>query len=389
MKYLKDKKSRRRGIAIELAVMLMLVMVASSTIIITTTMIQVNKQKESFSDLTELVNDIEKIEYDQIGNSFKTIIEEEISQIKNLTRQLPTNVGLDGTSIATFDGQTKTNITSKMDGKFKGLKSERNLNFSMNVITEILSSEPSEQEIIKDDEEFYETKDIVLYKYKMTFSLEVNPWLIPLWIIDEFISNLSQTITTMNYYKKVYRINTESLYYKVNEVEEEGETPQVEEPSQDENNIIYIQDGFKLQLCELEGTTINNFEVRGNEPDVSMFIINNNDLNNITIEAKKIENDIDYSVDVNIGIAKRKEVQIAEGQTETVEEIKTITLKIINVKDVTSKSDSGHVQNVTSDEFGIKVEKNSKFRDPNVLDRTTISHEVSTEELKKEKWIYK
>ena len=78
MKYLKDKKSRRRGIAIELAVMLMLVMVASSTIIITTTMIQVNKQKESFSDLTELVNDIEKIEYDQIGKAF----EEEISQLK-------------------------------------------------------------------------------------------------------------------------------------------------------------------------------------------------------------------------------------------------------------------------------------------------------------------
>ena len=54
MKYLQNKKARRRGVAIELAVMLMLVMTAMSTIIVSTTMIHINKQKNSQSDLTEL-----------------------------------------------------------------------------------------------------------------------------------------------------------------------------------------------------------------------------------------------------------------------------------------------------------------------------------------------
>ena len=121
MKYLKDKKSRRRGIAIELAVMLMLVMVASSTIIITTTMIQVNKQKESFSDLTELVNDIEKIEYDQIGKAFinTVCVEIESTHKYDLTEE----------NILTEE----SNIKSLLDLKYYSLKSQREIIFNVDI----------------------------------------------------------------------------------------------------------------------------------------------------------------------------------------------------------------------------------------------------------------
>ena len=50
MKYLKDKNSRRRGVAIELAIGMLLIMVAMSTIIVTTTMIQIEKQKNSVNN---------------------------------------------------------------------------------------------------------------------------------------------------------------------------------------------------------------------------------------------------------------------------------------------------------------------------------------------------
>jgi len=78
MKYLQNKKARRRGVAIELAVMLMLVMTAMSTIIVSTTMIHINKQKNSQSDLTELKEEIKKMEYDQIGQAFQAMVKDGI-----------------------------------------------------------------------------------------------------------------------------------------------------------------------------------------------------------------------------------------------------------------------------------------------------------------------
>ena len=55
MRRFKNKNSRRRGIAIELAISLLLIMTAMTTIILTTTMIQVNKQAQSFNDLKEII----------------------------------------------------------------------------------------------------------------------------------------------------------------------------------------------------------------------------------------------------------------------------------------------------------------------------------------------
>ena len=77
MKYLKDKNSRRRGVAIELAIGMLLIMVAMSTIIVTTTMIQIEKQKNSVNNLDNLITDIERMEYDQIGLYFEKIVYEE------------------------------------------------------------------------------------------------------------------------------------------------------------------------------------------------------------------------------------------------------------------------------------------------------------------------
>lgn len=67
MKYLNTKHSRRKGVAIELAIMLLLVMVAMGIMLVSTTMIQINKQKESFNDLKEITQEIEKMEQDQLN----------------------------------------------------------------------------------------------------------------------------------------------------------------------------------------------------------------------------------------------------------------------------------------------------------------------------------
>ena len=80
MKYLNTKHSRRKGVAIELAIMLLLVMVAMGIMLVSTTMIQINKQKQSFDDLKEITQEIEKIEFDQVGKYFKQLLVQNINQ---------------------------------------------------------------------------------------------------------------------------------------------------------------------------------------------------------------------------------------------------------------------------------------------------------------------
>jgi uncharacterized repeat protein (TIGR02543 family) len=70
-KYLKDKKSRRRGVAIELAIFVIMLCFGLSIIIVTTSMIQKNNHNRMVAETTE------KLELNRIGAEFCSAIKED------------------------------------------------------------------------------------------------------------------------------------------------------------------------------------------------------------------------------------------------------------------------------------------------------------------------
>ena len=150
MKYLRTKHSRRRGVAIELAMMLLLVMTAMSIMLVSTTMIQINKQKESTSDLTEIVDEIKKMEYDNVGKYFKQLLVQNI----NTTNE---------NDIVTVDY-----ITTKINEKYSTYFNERNLSFLVEVTDQGQTEEPftnddviTEQSVVQTEEEItYQNSDL-------------------------------------------------------------------------------------------------------------------------------------------------------------------------------------------------------------------------------------
>ena len=71
MKYLKDKNTRRRGVAMEMAIMVLLVLTLLSTITVSTATILINKQSSAQKEFTDK---IERYKYDSIGEQFLKLL---------------------------------------------------------------------------------------------------------------------------------------------------------------------------------------------------------------------------------------------------------------------------------------------------------------------------
>lgn len=81
MKYLKDKNTRRRGVAMEMAIMVLLVLTLLSTITVSAATILINKQNSTQKEFTEKYD---RYKYDYLGeiffNSIKIEVEKERTQ---------------------------------------------------------------------------------------------------------------------------------------------------------------------------------------------------------------------------------------------------------------------------------------------------------------------
>lgn len=77
MKYLKDKNTRRRGVAMEMAIMVLLVLTLLSTITVSTATILINKQSSAQKEFTDK---IERYKYDYLGEVFFTNIKIETEE---------------------------------------------------------------------------------------------------------------------------------------------------------------------------------------------------------------------------------------------------------------------------------------------------------------------
>lgn len=168
MKYLKTKNSRRRGAAIELAIGLLLIMTAMSTIIVATTMIQLNKQKQSIHDLNNVISEYEKMEYDQIGRYFESLIENEYNSIVDLT-ELP----MENNLVPGYEDELKSNLEANLSTKYSRFMTEKDLTFVVEVNLEFTPSAPISLPKIKENDTII-TISKKTYDYVITFLLTIK-----------------------------------------------------------------------------------------------------------------------------------------------------------------------------------------------------------------------
>lgn len=164
MKYLNNKNSRRRGIAMELAIMLLLVMAAVSTLLITTTMIHINKQKDSFSEIDKITEKIEKLEYDHIGKYFEKIVKEHVEGLNYPTLQFDVN-----NNYSTYEEIVKSEFETKIEDKYPVLVPRFSVSFKI---------ESFESKSLEDVVTTTETKKTVIsgkeYIYTVTYLLNIK-----------------------------------------------------------------------------------------------------------------------------------------------------------------------------------------------------------------------
>ena len=169
MRRFKNKNSRRRGIAIELAISLLLIMTAMSSIILTTTMIQVKKQAQSVNDLSTLIDEIEKTEYDQIGTYFKRLINGELTNINNET-ELP--ITLEETQ--DYKNKKKEELEKKLNGYFNQYKIKK-LSFGVTVEMNIVEHEATSTETLTENKLIIKTIQNFSYTIKYKLIVEKGP----------------------------------------------------------------------------------------------------------------------------------------------------------------------------------------------------------------------
>lgn len=219
MKYLKDKNSRRRGVAIELAVGMLLIMVAMSTIIVATTMIQIEKQKNSVNNLDNLFTEIEMMEYDQIGIYFQELVGEEVSSLQSDSGENPLNnlsyVDLTSSkenrndenheynkALKDFKDKIITRLNENLNKKFAILVKERNLVFNVSIDHAITQKTTKEQKFLKEEE-----KEIELtyeFEYDLTFSLTVEMIYGKDTKYPEFVASYNCALTQEVVYSSTY-----------------------------------------------------------------------------------------------------------------------------------------------------------------------------------------
>lgn len=239
MKYLNNKNSRRRGIAMELAIMLLLVMAAVSTLLITTTMIHINKQKDSFSEIDKITEKIEKLEYDHIGKYFEKIVNEHFLSIGKEPEEgevlyfpLPSPIG-EETQYSEFTTPIKGELQGKLAEKYSSFIVTRNVTLEVNITLEI--SNPTDLEPIINRVNNIETEiDGIEYVYTIGYSLD---------IIKE-----EETVFSIKYIAKSIQQYLTEVKYTISEIQKEEKSIKFYTLTNNDTIEIKIKNNHYLQL---------------------------------------------------------------------------------------------------------------------------------------------
>ena len=276
MKYLKDKNSRRRGVAIELAIGMLLIMVAMSTIIVVTTMIQIEKQKNSVNNLDDLFSEIEIMEYDQIGSYFKELVVEEVANLQSNSEEDPLNhlTYVDLTSskdnrldenhvyniaLKSFKDNIISSLKEELNQKFAVLAKERNLVFTVDIDYTITETLTKEQSLENGDRITIEkTYD---FEYNLTFTLTVDMVYGENIKYTEFIASfnsvLSQTVVYSSTYLRLYNsipVEEEVTYnFEVQPIEISIKAGHYIKLSAKSNNIILETKDLDTKYYKISG----------------------------------------------------------------------------------------------------------------------------------------
>lgn len=366
MKYLKDKNSRRRGVAIELAIGMLLIMVAISTIIVTTTMIQIEKQKNSVNDLKDLITDIEKMEYDQVGLYFEELVQDEISIINseptvNTTRKTlfhlshlyltedSGSIEITENEVEAFQKEIIDSIGSKLNEKFATLVIDRNINFEVTIeYTDPIVLQNVENEDRKFLLQREENGDVVTITKTMVFAYNISFSLAIYIDIEETSYNvfsvenniiLNSTASLMTTYLKQFELVPidKEITYTFNQ----------------ENIVeLYLKEGHYISFKGKEGIKLEQLSTSDDDSIVNHFTIqqvnSQEDINNQTdenicmITANPIVEQDDFEpVTITIILNYKKKIEAVVIDEEPGEdknedpqyEGETLTLKITKVKE--------------------------------------------------------
>ena len=399
MKYLKDKNSRRRGVAIELAIGMLLIMVAMSTIIVTTTMIQIEKQKNSVNNLDNLITDIERIEYDQIGIYFEQLVNEETKTLISNDSDSPlnqvsfiyltedktiTDENVEKPSEIELDkvfGEIKDRIKENINNKFAVLIANRSLIFEVTVesVETIRTDLVSEDPVVDGDDITKVQTATSIYKISFTLSLKRkigdNSSYNVLTVSNESIFNQSLTITSK--YLKQYEdepIMDENVSYTIKEETVNGVKEEIIE--------LELKEGHSILLTGKEG--IQNVLLTANL-NIDQSDEENNDENKVenyfdveTQDVKKItakEGSIGKSVTIELQYKKQNivtepdinEIIDEDGsdtENETIEE-KTIKFIIKVVSEYTINNQDNNIPDEDpNDDKTLVIDESSNPIDP-------------------------
>lgn len=347
MKYLKDKNSRRRGVAIELAVSMLLIMVAMSTIIVATTMIQIEKQKSSVNDLKSLYTEIEKIEYDQVGLYFEKVVLDEVCSLETnlesnylneLSYCLIINENYDNKS-TDIKATVETKLKEKLDIKFEELKTTRKLEFKISFnIEEIIKSDPV-QTNKTETEEIVTIINTINLNYKITYSLEIiktkEEQVKVLSVKNK--TNLNQLVTITSKYQKQYQL---VLIDEIINYEVENNTVEVE-----------LKEGAYLSFIENNNIKSISISTADDESIVSYFALQQQNIEeqrDCRITAK--EGSIGKSINIILQYEKKIESLDNSDNPELTlvdedvpqYELKSLHIKITVVSEYTSNSNENN-----------------------------------------------
>lgn len=357
MRRFKNKNSRRRGIAIELAISLLLIMTAMTTIILTTTMIQVNKQAQSFNDLKEIITEIEKIEYDQIGTYFKQFIQEEFTNIQNET-ELPTTEA----EIHYYKIEKEKELKKELEKYFE-LYNGKELSFTVSVDAEVIQYDPTSHELGNNNQIIKTT--IQKYNYTITYKLNVFKSSVKVFetqnqVTFERIKKIEETKT----FKNQDIFNT--TYYTY--------TGDIEGATHSDNIELTIQNDFYIL-----------FDYPENVESVEISVINPED-NNVYVSLNSEVKSASFKL---VGDVETKDVEILlkyKLDTEDIE--KEITIKVTIDKNY---SETRLETNIT-DSYHFSYSK--KIGTELVIDESiptiiTTDYEVGNKQISQVIWEYK
>lgn len=257
MKYLKNKKDRRRGAAIELAVSLLLIMTAMSTILIATTMIQLNKQKQSVNDLNDVVSEYEKIEYDQIGIYFEQLVKKEVEEINNDNEDLPIYVN------ENYISNKETFLEDRLNAKFKYFIKDKGFDFVVRIqmkITQIDSKDDMKNENMNIIQTHIEN-----YNYEIVYTLFIRKYS-KISFESEYKVNFKRTITQVSTQETIKEYLDKYYWYE--------DFSSTNENLEELTYLFFVQDGCEFYVYNSLGNPVD-IKIYGENENINSVRLDN------------------------------------------------------------------------------------------------------------------